>query len=115
MNVIIHILINDQSLLKYTENLFFNKSLYPINTHHFLVTNLKNPHTELYKNFEQIFYSKNIDALYLSNIIKTIKELKYQNFLILNSNSKQETIKNLSDINEFLMFLTKFPVINHFI
>lgn len=115
MNAVLHFLINDNNLLNKNENLMSNKNLYLINYEHFLITNLKNPHTELYKNFQQIFYSKKIDSDYLSNILKTLIELKYEKFLILNSDFKQKKVDECHDINEFLILLSKFAVINHII
>jgi len=111
MNAVIHLLKNDD-LLNSLDRFYHNKSFYQIGFKHFVITDIKSPQKFIFKETEQIFYDKNINSKSIFNIIKMIKELNYENILIINNNKKEETIKNFSKIDEVLNY---FAVVNNFI
>lgn len=109
MNAIIHILKED-NIFNDSDNLIYNKNQYYFQSKHFLITTVKRPHKQLYKEFEQIYFFKNHDFLNILNVLNTIKQLDYSKCLILNSDKKHEKTEEFIEIEKLL---SNFSIINN--
>lgn len=111
MNAIIH-LVKNEDLLNNLDNFHHNKNFYLIKFKHFVITDIKSPQKFLFKDIEQIFYTKKIEPFFIFSVLKMLKELDYTN-VILNVNDKKEDIpKNLNNLDEIL---NQFAVVNNFV